>query len=124
MIILLIGIGACIQKILNRIPPAYVQWIQCEEGWFPILCDLDAALALIEPDYVVLQVKEKLGGLRYYVEHPTDEINALIRTAETRAAVTCEACGKPGKLRLIRKYLSKTVCDVCGARRKRVSKHQ
>jgi hypothetical protein len=45
------------------------------------------------------QVKEKFGTLRFYLTHGTDEMYAITDEAERRSASTCEACGKPGKLR-------------------------
>lgn len=44
------------------------------------------------------QVKEKFGTLRFYMTGSTDEMEAIITEAERRSAVTCEECGKPGKL--------------------------
>jgi hypothetical protein len=57
-------------KILSRIPPRWGRWIQCDKGWYPLLCELDEKLAAIFPDYEVHQVKEKFGTLRYYIGAP------------------------------------------------------
>jgi hypothetical protein len=46
---------------------------------------------------VVTQVKEKYGGLRFYVFGATDEQYALIRFAESMSYGTCEVCGNVGK---------------------------
>lgn len=45
------------------------------------------------------QVKEKYGGLRFYMTHTSDEIEDLIQVAEVEADKTCEWCGEPGTLR-------------------------
>jgi len=45
------------------------------------------------------QVKEKFGGLRFYMTCGTDEIYDLISEAETLSCKTCEECGKPGEER-------------------------
>lgn len=46
---------------------------------------------------VAIQVKEKFGGLRFYVNRGTDAIYALINMAEVLSLKTCEVCGgKPG----------------------------
>lgn len=45
------------------------------------------------------QVKEKYGTLRFYMTIQTDEMDPIITIAEKRSAVTCEQCGKKGKLR-------------------------
>ncbi len=44
-------------------------------------------------DFKVLQVKEKFGGLRFYVSGYNDEVNEAIRECEAICAKTCEICG-------------------------------
>jgi hypothetical protein len=46
---------------------------------------------------VVTQVKEKYGGLRFYVNSATDEQYALIQFAESMSYRTCEVCGDRGR---------------------------
>lgn len=46
---------------------------------------------------IVVQVKEKFGGLRFYVQGATDEQYALIRFAESMSYRVCDVCGKRGK---------------------------
>jgi hypothetical protein len=46
---------------------------------------------------VVTQVKEKFGGLRFYVHGATDEQYAMIRFAEAMSYKTCGVCGNRGK---------------------------
>lgn len=50
-------------------------------------------------DVAVHQIKEKFGGLRFYVGEASDEFYGLVEAAEREAAVTCEECGEPGELR-------------------------
>lgn len=57
------------------------------------------------------QVKEKFGGLRFYMTHYTDEMSALIREAEQKAEQTCEVCGVVGESR--GGGWIKTLCDSC-----------
>lgn len=57
-----------LERILRRIPDGWGRWISCGPGWYPILARLDHRLAVIDPGYVVQQVKEKFGGLRCYTE--------------------------------------------------------
>lgn len=45
------------------------------------------------------QVKEKFGTLRFYMTAETKEMRPIIEEAERKSAVTCEQCGKKGKLR-------------------------
>jgi hypothetical protein len=43
------------------------------------------------------QVKEKFGGLRFYMTSGSDEIYDLINKAEVLSRKTCEECGQPGE---------------------------
>jgi hypothetical protein len=54
---------------------------------------------LVEPlnQVKVLQVKEKFGGLRFYIDAADDIVYAYIRFAESMSYRTCEECGKPGR---------------------------
>jgi hypothetical protein len=46
---------------------------------------------------VASQVKEKFGGLRFYVQAATDKHHQYITFAESMSYRTCESCGAPGK---------------------------
>jgi hypothetical protein len=93
-----------------------------EDGWFDILwrlCeDLEPRVAEFEaaggPKFEVTQVKEKFGGLRFYVNHKSDAIDQRIEAATEEASRTCEVCGQPGKMRQGR--CIKTLCDEHEAR--------
>jgi len=77
------------------------------DGWLDIvwrLCeDLEPLVAEAESatgqPFQVLQVKEKFGGLRFYVNHRTDAILQRIEAAQLESVRTCEMCGRPGSLR-------------------------
>lgn len=93
------------------------------EGWRLILLDLLDELRPIVADeglkdFRVQQVKEKFGGLRVYLNAPSERISAAIGRAEERAARTCEACGRPGRLRTDRPHVQ-TLCDAHAAVRGR-----
>jgi hypothetical protein len=65
---------------------------------------LHAKLKVLSPDYSLLQVKEKFGGLRYYTAlDGVDDATAkaffdLIEEAEAKSFHVCERCGEPGVL--------------------------
>lgn len=75
---------------------------ECGDGWTriiePIAQYLDKANAE-EPKIWVAQVKEKFGGLRFYVHGMDDELQNIIRKAEEDSYKTCEVCGEPGETR-------------------------
>jgi hypothetical protein len=88
-----------------------------DDGWFDLLwrlCeDLEPLVAQLEQEigcqFEVLQVKEKFGGLRFYVNRKSDAIRQRIDTAIQESIHTCEVCGKPGELREARWI--RTLCD-------------
>lgn len=58
------------------------------------------------------QVKEKFGGLRFYMTIGTDEVYALIGKAEALSCKTCEECGEPGEKRTDLGWIY-TLCNNC-----------
>ena len=56
--------------------------------------------------FEVLEVKEKFGGLRFYVSQHTDAIDQRINSAQEESFRTCEICGQQGSLADL-----KTRCD-------------
>ena len=46
---------------------------------------------------IVVQVKEKYGTLRFYVQGATEAQYNYISFAESMSGCTCETCGSPGK---------------------------
>ncbi len=80
-------------------------------GWNPLLEDLCAKLhklftdaGLTGEDYpAVCQVKEKFGGLRFYMNAIPQSVQKqaydFITEAEERSMSTCEKCGAPGETR-------------------------
>lgn len=73
--------------------------VECGDGW----------KGLIQPifDYIekynldkseeekieILQVKEKFGGLRFYVNFEDEVLSEMIRNAENESYLVCENCG-------------------------------
>ncbi|TCN53554.1 hypothetical protein EV641_106200 [Rhodococcus sp. SMB37] len=53
-----------LRRILLRIPDGRGRRISTDKGWYPIIARLDEELAALDPEYQVLRVKEKFGGLR------------------------------------------------------------
>ncbi len=76
--------------------------MECGPGWYQLILDLtDKIHKIVERDNLdiyVEQIKEKYGELRYYLSTWTDEIDKLVREAEDLSIITCEVCGKTGKM--------------------------
>lgn len=86
---------------------ANIARIECGPGWYNLLDELSAKL---EPLGVrARQVKEKFGGLRFYVEQGAPEEALLfIEQAEALSLDVCEECGAPGAL--VGTMYVRTVC--------------
>jgi hypothetical protein len=66
---------------------------------------------------IAVQVKEKLGTLRFYVTHSTDEQNAIISFAESLSGRICEVCGAMRDTKTYREGWHRTLCPDCNAER-------
>ena len=94
------------------------------DGWFNIIENLSAKIQTYcdekksqgeDFQVVAVQVKEKFGGLRFYVDGGDEYTNGLIRAAEDASYETCEDCGVPGTLRKGGWWA--TLCDKCDEER-------
>ena len=92
---------------------------ECGDGWFKILYDLSKKIQKLidekklSSDFRVIQIKEKFNFLRYYTNFSTDELDNLINIAEEQSMITCEQCGKKGKIRDIGGHWYMTLCNFC-----------
>jgi hypothetical protein len=81
--------------------------IDVGDGWFKLISDLsyklEKEILKLDPkereNYCASQVKEKFATLRFYMTQETKKMAKFISEAEEKSAVTCENCGKKGKLR-------------------------
>ena len=92
--------------------------IECAEGWYDLLdklCTKIEKVLDIDPqakkDFMIAQIKEKFGGLRFYVHGASEKIHKHIDWAEKESFKICEGCGKPGKH--YSNYWYRTFCKVC-----------
>ena len=83
-------------------------------GWHEMIRKLYKAKPSWTGWIVVIQVKEKFGGLRFYVDGAPDWYYDLIDYYEAKSLTICESCGKPGKPR--DDAWIKTMCDDCAAK--------
>ena len=89
-------------------------------GWLPLIEVLDKKLTMLDPDYRIVQIKEKFGGLRYYIRISegctnTDRMYAVIDAIESLSFRICEDCGRPGEMRgeESKGEWIRTLCDEC-----------
>lgn len=100
----------------NETPFVYA----CDDGWASLIRECHAELLSLDPNYLVLQVKEKFGGLRYYyatTHDPNDPKSELMRDVVARyerlSLSVCEECGERGELTRGKSGWWKTTCDAC-----------
>ena len=80
------------------------------DGWFELLKELSEKIEPYEVEAV--QVKEKFGGLRFYlVGGAPQEVWDAIDAAEAQSFKTCEVCGEPGEAR--GGGWVRTLCSAC-----------
>jgi hypothetical protein len=79
---------------------------ECEAGWQDLLqtaCTRIEAALVGDVSFRALQIKEKLGTLRFYWRGTMSDaakarVEEAISLAEARSACTCEICGAEGRL--------------------------
>jgi len=83
----------------DRPPITSCGFFECGNGWFPLIKELIVDLIELGWDKQICQVKEKFGGLRFYINEGSDEIYKRITSAEDDSYKICEVTGDVGKLR-------------------------
>jgi hypothetical protein len=84
-------------------------------GWLLLVDELIIQLIMLgfKPEDQIDQIKEKFGGLRFYVcGDISPEMHELISAAEKESFEICENCGEPGRNHGGH-YWIKTLCDTC-----------
>lgn len=109
----------------------YKGWgCDCADGWFSLIRDMCQEITdryakdSIPVDIVVLQVKEKYGGLRFYYsfagvseksvekEALKQDIAQIVYDYEQKSETICEECGASGIIRTDLCWIQ-TLCDSC-----------
>jgi RNA polymerase-binding transcription factor DksA len=91
----------------------------CGDGWYDLIHDLSQRLEEYndihkEEDWVVaIQVKQKMGGLRFYIASAPNHILDLISETENKSEKICEECGKPGEVQELKYKWLTVLCDDC-----------
>lgn len=99
------------EKVMNRIDEDQREYMQIPDGWENLVSRLDEDLNHIDPNYKVIQIKAKFGGLRYYVgwethlsEEEKEFAQNVIFDAEQKSFKLCEYCGEPGQTAQIKDW--------------------
>jgi hypothetical protein len=105
------SIGGLIIGYRTDLPPVTnTSLFWCGTGWNQLIKDLIEDLIALGWDRHVIQVKEKFGGLRFYIDYGSDEMYNRISKAENDSYTICEETGKTGELRTDIGWM-RTLCD-------------
>jgi len=86
---------------------------QVGPGWKSLVSALITDLFRFGWDGNLHQIKEKFGGLRFYIGAGTEEIFDAINRAEDESQHTCEECGQPGTIEANETGWLKCLCEKC-----------
>ena len=84
---------------INDYYQATAGMMEINMGWYQLIHDLIAELILTDWDRDIHQIKEKFGGLRFYIGSASDVVHDIINRYEELSYNTCETCGEKGELR-------------------------
>lgn len=100
---------------LHELSCMHLFGFECGDGWFDLLAEcIENIKKVCEKNNLHIQahqVKEKYGSLRFYLSQVTDELDKIIDFAEKKSCVTCEVCGKLGKIRKL--SWIQVLCEEC-----------
>jgi len=84
-------------------------------GWHQLVQKLVQDIIATNPsdELVILQIKEKFGGLRFYVGVASDEVFNLIDIAEQESYKICQDCGTRKEVTTCGSAWFRTVCSTC-----------
>lgn len=67
-----------LNSIKSRIEDSSLQVLDIPEEWEDIVIDCHEQLIKIDPDYTIIQIKEKFGGLRYYFNSDSPKYGDMV----------------------------------------------
>lgn len=90
----------------------------CGKGWLPLLDKMFAEIQQycttnnISELPQVVQIKEKFGTLRVYMNNTNDVLEDIVFSYSSESISICEECGNPGEQKTYYGWI-KTLCSVC-----------
>ena len=100
----------------------------CGDGWYWLIDKLCSNLQWNTdknnrdgnyPQVVAVQVKEKFGTLRFYVDSATPEQHAVISFVESLSYSVCESCGTTKNLGTTSGWI-RVLCEDCSKEQKNI----
>lgn len=74
-------------------------FFEINNGWFGLVKELIEKCIALGWNKETCQIKEKFGGLRFYINSASDKVFEAINEAEEKSFKVCEVTGNPGELR-------------------------
>jgi len=113
------------QRELDRTVTAMCYGISCGDGWYTLIDTMcgniqnrmeNANRNKPEEEHIICeatQVKEKWGGLRFYVQGSDSYIDGIIDLAESMSYRICSECGNASVQNEKKRGWIYTLCDNC-----------
>ena len=94
---------------------------ECGDGWFTLIDILCTCIQMYMSrhrgmEVKAVQVKEKFGGLRFYIDGGDDKVDNLIEIADSLSYKICEECGSMDRVTQTKGWIS-TRCKKCHTKR-------
>jgi len=118
-----------VQKDMDKTQTAMCWGISCGDGWYTLIDELCANIQnrmtnfdrnKPEEDHMVcqaVQVKEKFGGLCFYIYGGDDYISGMISLAESMSYHVCTECSNPSEKQDNNRGWIYTLCNSCKEKR-------
>ncbi len=95
--------------------------LECGAGWYWLidgLCNcIQSYIDANKKEQVeIVQLKEKFGSMRFYVNGADDLIHGMIWLAESMSYTICESCGSTSDIIHTEEGWIKTICKNCNKR--------
>lgn len=97
----------------DRPPIISRYWCSCDNGWLGLIKQLIEDCIKAGWNKQSTQIKEKYGGLRFYINGATDEVWNLISKAEEESYHICEICGSTQQVGSTQEGWVYTRCKKC-----------
>jgi hypothetical protein len=102
-------------KFWRNVLPVVQKWFRNNKFFYKRLNKFERWLkkeALPAPTVDLIQLKEKFGGLRFYIDGGNDYIDGMISLAEDMSYRTCEMCGTSKNVGQTSGWIT-TICKDC-----------
>lgn len=104
--------------------PKILSNVQCGiyygDGWHNLISNLCLVIEHeinrmpieLQDQFIVDQIKQKFGSLRFYMSRTTPYMDGAIELAESMSRHICEVCGNSGHSQTVRAWTA-ALCDPC-----------